>query len=185
LLFMSEKQKDVSARRHKKLFSPKTGELIGQQRRVFAEFRKGGVPAWALPRALEVFKMNGKPPEIPAQMWLCVYDSAEDQRSRGWTAEERELIEETLLAQGDVFLIELPRIEAPTPAYVKQTSLHGQRKIEQVVARAVEIVTENEYDPAAVIAFERQENRKESEAIIAALEALAPVEDEAEPLIAA
>lgn len=184
MLFMSEKQKDVSVRRQKKIFSPKTGEQIDTQRRVFAEFRKGGVPSWALPLAEQVFKANGKPPEIPLQMWLSVYDSGEDQRTRGWTDEERQLIEEKLLAEHDIVLIELPKVAPPTPNYVKLTTRHGQRKIEQCVEKAVEIVTENGFDPTVVVAFERQENRPESTAIIGALEALT-VEDEPEPLIAA
>lgn len=181
---MSEKQKDVTVRNQKQEYSLKTGEKLGTVRRVFAEFRKGGIPTWALPYALEVFSMNGKPPEISPQLWLSVYDSAEDQKTRGWTDEERALIEKNLLGQGDVFLIEIPKVSAPTPNYVKLTSLHGAKKIEHVVEKALEIVAEGGFDPAGVVAFERQENRKESSAIIDALEALSAPEPE-EELVAA
>jgi hypothetical protein len=176
-LFMSEKQKDVMVRRQKEKFAADTGKKIGMQRRVFAEFRRGGVPDWALPLAEQTFTMNGKSPEIPARMWLCTYDSELDQASRNWTDEERKLIEDNLREQNGVVEISPPQVPAPWPAYDKLV-VHGQRKIEHVIAKIKEKIEEDEYDPQRVLAYERQELRRPE--VVAALEALIR-ENEPEP----
>lgn len=184
MLFISEKQKDVTVRPQKDEFSQSSGEKIGMRRRVFAEFTRGSIPTWALEVATRSFTMSARPDDITPTQWLSAYDSDADQRERGWTDEERQLIEKRLLSMPDVVLAELPRVVAPTPNYVKQTSPHGQRKLEQCVRRAVEYVTDEGFDADMLIAFERQENRMASQEIIAALQALT-LQEEPEPLIAA
>lgn len=184
MLFISEKLKDVTVRPQKTLFSQVSGEKTGVRRRVFAEFARGAIPSWALEVGVRSFTMAARPSDIPATQWLCTYDSVVDQRERGWTDEERKLIEEHLLKQRDVVLAELPKVDAPTPTYVKQTTPHGQRKTDLCVKRAVEYVTVEGFDAETLIAFERQENRAVSEEIIAALRALTVVE-EPDELVAA
>lgn len=183
MLFISEKLKDVTVRPQKTQFSPASGEKTGVRRRVFAEFTRGGIPSWALEVGMRAFTMSARPSDIPATQWLCTYDSMVDQRERGWTDEERKLIEEHLLKQHDVVLAERPKVSAPTPAYVKQTTPQGQRKIELCVKRAVEYVTDEGFDAEVLIRFEQQENRAVSKDIIAALQALSV--EEPEELVAA
>ena len=176
MLFISEKLKDVSVRPERAIFSEATGERVGLRRRVFAEFTRGGLPSWALEVGVRSFTMAARPADIPETQWLCAYDSVVDQRERGWTDEERKLIEEKLLGKPGVVLAERPKVSAPTPAYVKQTTPHGQRKADMCVKRAVEYVTDEGFDAETLIAFERQENRAVSKDIIAALQALSVVE---------
>jgi hypothetical protein len=178
---MSEKQKEVMVHRQEEQFSPSSGKKIGMSRRVFAEFRRGGVPDWALPIAESTFKMNGKSPEIPARMFLCTYDSELDQKERNWTDAERADIEAKLRETGGVVEISPPKVEAPWPAYDKLT-VHGRRTLEHVVEKIVTKVQEDEYDPAEVARYER-ENLKRPE-VIAALEALVEKEPE-DTLVAA
>ena len=82
--------------------------------------------------------------------------------------------EELLRRQGqDFVLIELPRVEAPVANWVKLTSAQGQRTVEKCAEKAVALVDELGLDVAEVVAFERQEQRRESAAIVAALETVA------------
>lgn len=182
-LFMSERGIDLTVRRSKEIFSVKTGERIDMSKRVFAEFRKGGIPEWALPIALERFKMNGKPPELTPQQWLYTYDSGADQRARGWSDEERDLIEAKLRSSPKVVEISKQPVPVPWPKYESLTA-HGRRTAEKVVEQILAGIETTGVDPASVVEYEREHlNRPE---VIAAVEGLAVAEeDEAEPLIAA
>lgn len=184
MLFISEKEKDVTVRPQKLLFSPQSGERIGLQRRVFAQFTRGALPTWALGAGVQNFTMAARPADIEPTRWLSSYDSEADQRERKWTDEERKLIEDHLRGKAGILLVEQPLVSAPTPGYVKQTTPQGQRTAEKCVKRAVEYVTDEGFDAETLIAFERQEQRPVSKDIIAALQALA-VEEEPDELVAA
>lgn len=178
---MSEKQRDVTVRNQKRIYSVKTGEQIGTQRRVFAEFQRGGVPEWALPIAEKTFAMGGRPPEIAPNRWLSTYDSALDQRQRGWTDEERELIEAKLRSKQDVVEIIPPKLAAPWPTYDRLV-VQGKRNINMVAEKIASEVQEGNLDVEYVVAYEHQNlNRPE---VIAALNALV-TEVEEEELIQA
>lgn len=175
----------MTVRNRKNIYSPVTSEKIGVQREVYAEFKKGGIPPWALEKAEKLFPMSGKSDEVPARQFLSHYDSEDDQKLKGWTDEERALIEAKLATKRGILVFEPEKVGAPVPTWVKLTTAQGQRTVQKCAEKAVELVGELGLDVAQVVAFERQEGRKESEAIIAALEALSAGEVEAEPLIAA
>ena len=180
-VYISERVKEVTGRHVKDVYSIKSGEKIGTERRVFASFRRGGLPSWAKEQALERFPMVSKPDSIPAERWLAYWDPAEAQFTHGWTDEELKVLEARVARSTGVVLFEPDPLKAPWPAYDKLVA-HGQRKIEHVAAKIVETVQELEIDPAVVILYERQEkNRPE---VIAALEALTAPEPE-EELVAA
>lgn len=180
-LFMSERQPAITVRSQKKVYSPKTGEHIDTIRQLVAEFRKGGVPTWALPIAENTFKMGGKPPGLPPQVWLNTYDSDLDAKERGWTEEEKALIEAKLRSKGYIVEIVPTKPVAPWPTYDKIV-VQGKRTIVHVAEKIASEVSEGGIDPADVIVYERANlNRAE---VIAALEGLSAEEEEAEPLVA-
>lgn len=155
------------------------------RRRVFAEFRKGGVPDWALAECERRFAMAGKPVEIPAKTFLSTYDPASDRIVRGWTDEEYELILAKLRSKRSVVEIQAPGVEVPWPAY-KQLTVVGRRTVEHVVEKILEGIETTGVSPDRVLAYEQQElNRPEVVAALKALIAERAKEDEAEPLIAA
>jgi len=180
--FMTDRLRHVTCRNTKKIFSQKTGEHVDTVRRLSAEFERG-IPAWALPTALEKFPKapEMKPDGMPLERWLCWYDSRFDQALKNLTDEEREIIERKLNGRPGIVMVEEPKVPAPWPAYDKIKE-HGQKRIEHVVAEIVDTVDKLELNPEGVIAYERQ-NRNRAE-VIAALEALME-KDEDEPLIEA
>lgn len=97
----------------------------------------------------------------------------------------REKVEQALLSNSafghDYVLADQPlRLDAPVPNWVKLTTAQGRRTVEMCAEKAVEMVQELGVDLDAAVAFERQEERKESEAIIAALGSLSPAEPDVE-----
>lgn len=179
MLFMADRLKDVTVRKQKDIFSPKTGERIEIQRRVFAEFIRGGVPAWAMPLAEQKFRLEKKPEGMPADRWLCFYDSEADQKQRGWSDEERELIEAKLLSKPGIVLIEPPRIPAPYAKYDQHRKVQGRRTVEHAIQDITAVYESAGFDVGAAVAYERQ--NLNDPAVIAALEELeAPAEVEEE-----
>lgn len=184
MLYVSERLPDITVKSQKVIFSQKTGEKTGTDRRIYAEFRKGGLPEWAVPIAEATFAMPGKSPEILTAAFLSSYDSDEDARVRGWTPEEKALIEAKLDKKPGVLRLERPRVTAPLPNWIKLTTIQGQRNEAKCVEKALALIEETGLEHEHVRAFEVQEGRKESAAILAALEALKQ-EVESETLIEA
>jgi len=182
---MSERQKHVTVRNQKEVFSPSSGEKIDLRRRVFANFERGYIPAWALPIALETFTMGGKPPSVPPHRWIASYDSGLAQLEHGWTDDERYLIEQKLLSQGDVILIVPPVMEAPYALYDAHRKMKGQRKLEHVLSDIREAYAVAGFDLDEAVAYERQ-NLNDA-AVVTFLEGLRPVlvEEMVEPLTVA
>ena len=174
---------DITCRSSKKLFSQASGERVGTRRRVNAEFEKG-VPLWALDQVLEVFPraVDQKPEGMPVERWLCWYDSQWDQQVKGWTDEERELIEEKLSGRWGVTKIEPVRVKPPYPKYDAHRKTKGQRTIEHVV-RDIQATFESAgFDVGVAVAYERQ-NLNDPE-VIRALEGLEEPEVVEEELVA-
>jgi hypothetical protein len=179
---MSDRKKDVTVRRQKEVFSVKTGEKIGMERRVSAEFIRGGVPLWAMPLAEQVFQLHLKPEGISADRWLCYYDSDADAFSRGWTPEEKALIEAKLDADHRIVKIEAPKLSAPYPKYDLHRKTQGQRTVAHAIKDILATYEAAGFDVDAAIGYERQEQNDPE--VIAALQALQVPEEEAEELIA-
>lgn len=183
MLFMSERQKAVTVRNEKPVYSLKTGERIDTIRRVYANLERGYMPPWALQLAEETFSMGGKPPNVPTQRWIASYDSVLAQQQEGWTDEERELIEKKLLSQGDVRLIEQPQVPAPYAQYDKHRKIVGQRKLEQVLADISAAYELAGFDIEQAVRYEQQ--NLNDQAVIEHLRSLAPTPVVSEPLIEA
>ncbi|HSE43807.1 MAG TPA: hypothetical protein VLA89_00605 [Gemmatimonadales bacterium] len=181
-LFMSERQKVLTVRNQEEKFSQATGKKIGTQRRVFAEFRKGGVPPWALETAEKTFRMAGKPPEIPTHMWLATYDSEIDKRQRRWTDEEHELILEALRAKPGVVEIAMPVVDPPYAKYDQHRKTQGKRTLEHVLADIKNTFEVAGFSVEQALRYER-DNLADAK-VIEFLESLATEEEEAEPLMA-
>jgi hypothetical protein len=165
------------------VFDTKGRMVEKKKRRVFADFERMMAPQWV--RELEAAKslqMNSRPENMARENWLCFYSLDGATQRHGWTEEEQEAIRERLNGTAGAVRVEQPRLAAPWPAYDKLTVV-GRRTAEIVAEKIAETVKELELDPAYVVAYEEQnENR---EAVIAAVRATVPVEEEPEPLIAA
>jgi hypothetical protein len=183
MLFMSERQKAVTVRNEKQIFSPKTGEKIDTIRRVYANLERGYMPEWAIALAEETFPMGGKPPNVPTHRWIASYDSALAQVQEGWTDEERELIETTLLRKSGVRVVEAPKLAAPYAQYDKHRKLTGQRKTEHVLSDISKTYELAGFDLEQAVRYEQQ-NLNDPE-VIEHLRSLAPAEVVAEALIEA
>lgn len=183
MLFMSERQKAVTVRNEKPIFNVKTGEQIGKVRRVHANLERGYMPTWAIALAEERFTMGGKPPTVPTHRWIASYDSVLAQQMEGWTDEERELIEQKLLAQGDVVVIEPPKVDPPYAQYDKHRKTVGQRKFEQVTADIKAAYELAGFDLDQAVRYEQQ-NLNDPK-VIEFLRSLAPADVEHETLIEA
>lgn len=183
MLFMSEKQKALTVRVAKPIFNVKTGEKIGQVRRLYANLERGYMPSWAIAVAEEKFAMGGKPPTVPTQRWISSYDSVLAQAVEGWTDEERELIEKKLLEQGDVMMIEPPKISPPYAMYDKHRKVHGRRGFEQVTADIKAAYDLAGFDVNQAVRYEIQ--NLNDPGIVEFLNSLNPVAAEPEQLIEA
>lgn len=185
MLFISDRLPWVVVRSEKKNYSPASGEHIGTDRKLYAEFKRGGAPAWVIEEAKKHFTFAGKSQDETHAQALAVYDSIQDQQQKGWTDEERTMIEEFLVKR-NYLAIEKPKVAPPFDNYVKLTTAQGKRTIELVVEKVLEFVNDLGVKPDSIVVFERDHPRKESQAIVAAVSALSePEEEEAEPLVAA
>lgn len=105
--------------------------------------------------------------------------------SPGWLKREVEDFLDSYNAHGrDYIKVVLPKAERPWPTYDKVTA-QGRRTIEMVAQHVLATVREIGVDPEQVIAYERDFPRKESEAVIDAMQSLlSEVEPEDELVVA-
>lgn len=180
--FIAENEPQVFVRSENPAVYDTKGRLVQpKSRRVSAEFKRGTAPAFAREKGLKAFEFKGLPDSgISPGQWLSYYDSVHAQTQFGWTDEEREAIEAKLLEQG-YMRVEPDCRNAPWPAYDKLVA-QGARTVEKVAAKIAEKVAEDGYDPAEVIAYER-ENLNRPEVLAALTEE--PAEAEPESLVAA
>jgi hypothetical protein len=155
-------------------------QISPKQRHVFAKFKRGGAPGWALRKGLETFEFRKMPERgVSKQQWLAYYDVKEDASQMGWTEEEQAAIVATLDGAGGHAALRIApdKLAAPWPKY-DSLKVQGQRTIEKVAEKIAETVLELGLDPASVVAYE-QENLGRSE-VVNALTALASTEVEEE-----
>lgn len=160
-----------------------------KSRRLYAEFGEGiPEPFWAL--AKQLFPYYADQTEKPIERYGGFYDSLIDQQQRGWTDEEREVIEQKLLqVGGDYVRVEVPKAPVPYASYPKQRKIHGRRTLDHVIEDISKaVVSERELKgedlTPAIVAYERDHEDEHSAAIIAAVTALKEQEAE-ETLVAA
>lgn len=108
---------------------------------------------------------------------VSVFDTAKISDDKLRARVEKALLENSANGR-DYVLVEQPKVEAPWPSY-DNIVVHGQRKIEHVAAKIAEKVAEDGYDPAEVVAYERQNlNRPEVIEAVEALTASTPEPDD-------
>lgn len=152
-------------------------------RRLYADIGEGiPAPYWEL--AKELFPAYAEQTEKPIERYGGFYDSIVDQQQRGWTDEEREVIEQKFLeVGGDYVRVELPKAPLPYAAYEKQRKIHGRRTLEHVISDIKQVVS-NERElkgedlVPAILAYERDHADEHSQAIVEALEPVAEPEEQ-------
>lgn len=124
----------------------------------FAEREFGGFPG----RTTEVDEVTA----TPLLTRLSIYDTDEAAIEENWDPEFKELVEQKMLARSqnhpDFRRVTTLPIEAPWPAYMAYAG---------TLESLIEKIIEDGYDPARVLAFERQLD-KPRPMVIAALETL-------------
>lgn len=156
------------------------GNIIETRPRVFAEFRHGPVPDWAMKQVLERLDWRWLPEGWTPQMQVSSFDSVAAQQENGWNDEEREGLEKHLLSRPseDFILVEPQRAPRPWATYDKLFARKGMTQ-EQAIEKIVEIVVETGVSPQVVIDYEL-ENRERRD-VLEAMESLLrvqPAEDE-------
>jgi hypothetical protein len=163
------------------------GKLVREaQPAVRVVFQYGGIiPDHAKEKALEKLDFVGLPEDADPLRSVTWFDSKIAASENKWDDDDLAMVEQVLRERdGNGFVIvEQPTVEAPFPNWVKQTTVHGQRRLEHVVANALRFVEEMGLNPDSVIAFERAAGRPESEAIIGALQPVVE-RDQAEIVVA-
>jgi hypothetical protein len=161
-------------------YDTKGHQLEPKKRHVFAKFKRGTAPGWALKIGLDTFEFRRMPERgVAKEQWVAFYDVKEDAQQMGWSEEEQAAIVKKLDSDAGhaVLRVSKPKLAAPWPAYTKLV-VQGQRTIEKVAAKIAETVEELGLDPADVIAYE-QENLGRPE-VVNALAALNPAPSEPE-----
>lgn len=159
----------------KELYDDKGRMVRPKQRRVFAKFRRGMAPGWAVAIGVGTFPMKDRPPEVDPAAWLCAYDSDADE----WNDEEKAAVEAKLEERG-YLRVEKPRLKAPYPMYDKHRKTAQGRTIATVV-KDIEAAYESAgFNLDAAIAYEQENGADEK--VLAALEGLRETPTEVESL---
>lgn len=163
-------------------------QVAPKQRRIFAQFKRGIAEAWAVRKAEETFEFRKRAMfegggTIPIAQWAAYYDSVEAQQENSWTTEERELIENTLLAHNNCVLLVPEKLAAPYPNYDKHRKVVGKRTLEHAIADITATYESAGFDVGHAVAYEKQEG--DNAEVLAALEALGNPVETTEEVIAA
>lgn len=178
MLFINETPTHVAIRSEiKPLFDTKGNQIQPKQRRVWAKFKRGEAPDYARAIGMETFAMLDRPVEVDPGAWLSAYDSVAAQQAEGWTDEERQLIEETLVDRG-YLAVERPRVAAPYPMYDKHRKTAGKRTIDHVIADITAAYESAGFDVELAKAYERENG--DNAQVLAALDALVSTDEPVE-----
>lgn len=149
------------------------------ERKLVAQFTRGGAPDWVIDEATKRFDFRGRGDGEPLAMLIGVFDSDLARRVHKWTDEEHDTVVRHLQTQNPYwFIAEQPKVEAPWATYDKLT-VQGQRTPEKVAAKNLELAAETGTPVELLIAYERQ-NRND-ERILAAYQDAAAAESVSEP----
>lgn len=157
------------------------GRMVApKQRRLVAQFVRGGAPQWVIEKAQERFEFRGRGDGEPVEMLIGVFDSELATAQHRWTEDERDTVIRHLRDTQNPywFIAEEPRVEAPWPSYDKLVA-QGQRTADKVAARNLELAAETGKPVELLIAYERQ-NRNDQR-ILAAYQAALEEQAEAAP----
>lgn len=174
--FIAEDPIQVHIRSEKpQIVDANTREVIApKQRRVYAKFKRGTAPGWLREKALATFEFRKRPGLVDPGAWVAYYDSIEDQVEKGWTDEERQVIEEKLSQHVNCLKAEQERLAPPYGNYDKHRKTVGKRTIEHAIADILAAYESAGFDVHHAIAYEvENENNPQ---VIAALDGLLATE---------
>ena len=165
MLFVSKASRlRVTFRGASDRFAP-NGAVIEHRPRVYAEFRHGPVPDWAMKQVLARIDFGFLAEGWSPEQQVATFDSFTAQRDMGWSDEEREALEQYMLGKGseDFIMVEPEKAPVPWAAYDKLSARKGLPH-EQAVDKIFNIVRDTGIDPQVVIDYER-ENRNRADVI--------------------
>lgn len=141
------------------IYTPK-GDLLTIKPKIKAVFQHGVAPQWAVEQAqAQGMVVTGKPDGTPVQPYLSAYDTDAAAELEGWDKETKAWVEERLLsnpARGTTYIkVELPRLDAPWPAYDDLKAV-GARTEAMVADKIASTVLEMGYDPEKVADYETE-----------------------------
>jgi hypothetical protein len=150
----------IDIRPEKANYTPK-GDLIGVDQPLFVQFRPGGnVPDYAkeLVTTLPGFTTGIARDEDPYQTRLGWWDSVVAQHDHGWTDDDREYVEQRILAVGDPNIVALsePVAVAPYTNWAKHRKVQGRRTLDNVIADIQAVWDTAGFDVGQAVAHERQ-----------------------------
>jgi hypothetical protein len=122
--FVGEKMTQLNIQPDKVIFSPASGEKVGQQPQVWLKLQRGGAPEWAVEQATERFRFSQRPTpgamggtDIPVAQWCVYIDTVEWQKQFNHSDEIRLKAENALLMNPDYIQVDEPVLRAPWPRY--------------------------------------------------------------------
>lgn len=176
----------------------RTGQPIQLGIRLQWQHAGRGLSPWEIEEALQRFQFKGTAVGENPVRRLSFIDTDLEERLQNWAEiEKREsmepgtikrMAEDRLMSSPsygqDHFLSEQPKAAVPYAKYLDHRKVQGRRTIEHVTSDIVNAISIVGVDPAAVLAYERDNEDQHSAAIVAAVEALSE-EPEPTPLMAA
>lgn len=137
------------------------------ERRLVAQFVRGGASDWVLRAATERFNFTGRGDGEPLSMMVGVFDSGLAKSQQRWTDDEHDQVVRFLREETNPlwFIVEEPKLEAPWPTYDKLT-VQGRRTSEQVAEKNIQTAVEIGVALEDLVAYERQ-NRNDAKVIAA------------------
>lgn len=162
------------------LFDTQGRQVSQKQRKMVAQFWRGGAPDWVIEEAQKRFKFQGRGDGEPIAMLIGVFDSAVAAKAHRWTEEEHDAVVCHLRDNENPkwIVVEQPKVPAPWPTYDRLV-VQGQRTWEKVAAQNLETAEATGIPLESLVAYERQ-NRCD-ERILAAYEQAVREAEEALP----
>ena len=158
-LYIAEGPERCNIRSEKKVFSPASGEVMGKQKRLFVQARRGEAPGWAVEEALRTFEFRSLPERgVTVRQWMGWLDTIAEQKRMDWTDEERQLVESELDRRFRHVLKQVfpPKLPMPWPDIEKLRPV-GRRTPEISASRLAEVAEATGFALADVLAYIRQE----------------------------
>lgn len=162
------------------LFDPQGRRVSPRQRKLVAQFVRGGAPPWIVEQARERFDFRGRGDGEPIEMMIGVFDSAMAAKQHRWSEDEHDAVVREIRDTVNPywFIAEQPQVPAPWPTYDALT-VQGRRTAEAVAAENVETAAKIGVPLGDLVAYEAQ-NRND-ERILAAYRAALEVVAASEP----
>lgn len=174
----------LPVRRHIEEWDDRAQQSRVVQQGIMAIFEHGQLSEHELAQGLEKLgPFTGLPileddqVAVSPRKLIRVYDTDVWAISEQWDADTKTFVEESLLKHplyGQQFIaIETPRVAAPWPAYDKLVAKDA-RSLGPIVKKILAKIEEDEYEPALVLAYERENLNRPK--IVEALEAVLPAD---------